>query len=158
MEQEFAQATVLCEKQHKLYPTSRVKNLMIQLYTELIECMHSALVFTQLPRVFGEVSVKSFQEDFQEAITSVHKLSKLVIREVEYYHRVQLQYAHHRLVHVEVEQHKIVTALDEQKKILASLAEERRLVTMMNDQQLILQALQQLQMKKLSSNESNSLC
>jgi hypothetical protein len=53
---------------------------------------------------------------------------------------------------VERTQQSIVAAMEDQRKILALMAEVRRLVTM-KDQQVILQAVQQLQLRLLTPNQ-----
>jgi D-aminopeptidase len=92
-------------------------------------------------------------DTFKASITRIRRISSNVTREIELHHRLELKMAHRRLIKVERTQQSIVAAMEDQRKILASMAEVRRLVTMMKDQQVILQAVQQLQLRLLTPNQ-----
>jgi hypothetical protein len=149
MLEELAETMRACEREYDLYPSPMATQLLAKLYSEFLEFCSQAIQTIQSTSVARIATANVARSRFQASITRIRKISSSVTREVEFQHRLELRNAHQRLINMERAQQSMIVAMQDQEKILTSLAEERRLVTMMKDQQVILQTVQQLQMRLL---------
>jgi serine kinase of HPr protein (carbohydrate metabolism regulator) len=149
MLEEISETMVSCLREYELYQSARIRGLIQKLYLGLIAFCEQSIKLMQassLKRASLEIRGAT-REDFQSSISNIRKISALVMREVEYPNRVELRDAHARLRNMEQDQQRMLLAMEDQKKIMLSLKVVRKITTMINDQQSILEAVQNLQMK-----------
>jgi hypothetical protein len=154
MLEEVNETIYACKREYELYPSDRIKDLIVKLYIDLLTFLQESIQQptrqSTLKRIANSQMSQSAIQDFQTYISNIRQLSASVMKEVEYLHRVELHEAHSRLRKMERDQQNMLIAMEDQKRIMLSLKEERKITSMINDQQTILQAVQSLQMKFLA--------
>ncbi|KAL1869389.1 hypothetical protein Daus18300_005601 [Diaporthe australafricana] len=145
---EMQDALRMCEREYRLYPEQRVRELFEKLCKEMVEA--AAFNIKTLQGSAARRAIKGLvyaqQQEIKVKDTSarIKGLSERVIKEVEYLHRRELKEAHQRLREVDRKQDEALRMLEEQQRILTSLQEEQRLLGVVADHQKVLQLLQQL--------------
>lgn len=143
--QEISDAMELCAREQYLYQAPKLKDLVEQLYVEVIE---STMILSKTcqeitkKRIFDPYRQK---EKLKEATARIRRISEAVVREVEYQHRLEMLRTSNRIVEMQVEQRRMVGMLEDQKRILAGMEEERRVMGVIQGQQEILHVVQEIQ-------------
>lgn len=144
---EMQDAFQMCEREYRLYPERRVRELFEELCKEMLLAAASSIKLVQTStsrRAIKGLLNRDQQLEMKDTTTRIKSLSEKVIREVEYLHRRELREAHQRLREVDRKQDEALRMLEEQQRILVSLQEEQKLLALLADHQKVLQLLQQL--------------
>jgi len=151
---EMQDAFETCEREYSLYPEPHVKDLVLDLYTEVISGLASiARLLPDTARNSMRLAIisDSHARMISDSIETIQACARKVIKEVEYLHRKELREAHLRLRQIDRKQDQVIRALEEQRRIMLSLQEEQKILTSVNNHQKVLQMLQQLLADKPST-------
>lgn len=144
---EMQDAFQMCEREYRLYPEHRVRELFEELCKEMLFAAASSIKVVETStsrRTIKGLLNGDQQLRMKDTTIRIKSLSEKVIREVEYLHRRELREAHQRLREVDRKQDEALRMLEEQRRILVSLQEEQKLLALVADHQKVLQLLQQL--------------
>ena len=146
---EMSDAVRSCERALVHYRDSKLQDFVSRLYVELFEILKASHGIYSNPSSLREnvqlIAVYEVGCEILEPMAEMRRLSQVVLREVDYLHRVELRETSSEVTDMQIEQRKILTTLEDQRRILKSLQEERRIIGVVQEQQKILQIVQQIQ-------------
>lgn len=142
----MSDAVQTCERELALYKDSKLQDLVAKLYVQLFEILNTLHGYYSDPRSLRKYKQFNIRpHDIEEPMAEMRRLSQVVLREVDYLHRVKLHETSSKVADIQIEQRKILTTLEDQRRILKSLQEETRIIGVVQEQQKILQIVQQIQ-------------
>jgi hypothetical protein len=158
--EEMVDAAETCRREYALYQDLKIHELLVSLYTTLFSISQLGTKYlSNSKKVFASTfHSKGFREDLDAYTSKMRKETAVILREVDYRHRLEMRNSsrqlieasaehHAQLAEVKVEQRKILNAVEEQRAILECLREERTILKVVHEQQKILQAVQQIELR-----------
>jgi hypothetical protein len=145
--QEMSDAMSLCNREMALYQDPTIADNARAMYVEVFECIRACIEEYRRPAAKTVLPFvqTALPRKVERSMERIRKLSRALLREVDYQHRLELRRTSQRLVEMQIEQKSIFRALEDQKRLLESLQEEKNLMGLIQEQQKTTQVLQDIQ-------------